>query len=332
MKVTLKDIAEDTGYSISTVSRVLNGFDSNEDTKKEIIQSARKLNYPVQNYLQDGTDPSGSLDILLVTGIEVGEFYASFFDGINKAASRQKVRLSLSSLENRVPSVDDIVTQVREEGYDGLILNVPKFTRTHYQQLRQVLPTRFPVISNEVTDQQVFDTVGFDNYGGGHLVARHFFQQKYDRCGIILGPRSKNVSRQRAHGFKDFIAAKPIMSLEWTFEGDFTFESGLQAFTAFEKLNRKPRAIFACNDTMCHAFMQEAMVRGYTFPDDIAVVGFDDLPICSRHRPRISSVHTNYEDLGLVSIQKMKERINNPDSPHGMLCLVPTRLVRRESS
>lgn len=331
MKVTLKDIADDTGYSISTVSRVLNGLDANSQTKKEILKSARALNYPVQNMVGD-LKPDDMLEVLLICGIEIGEFYASFFDGLNNAASRENVRLSVSSLQDDIPKATDIVNKIEEEAFDGLIINLPRIYRKHYEQLKKVLPENFPVVSNEILNSQVFATAGFDNYGGGYQVARHFDDKNYKKCGIIYGPSDKNVSRQRAHGFKDYISCKTNMELVWEFEGDFSFESGLKAFKDFEKLSTGPRAIFACNDNMCHGFMQDAMVKGYTFPRDIAIVGFDDLPLCKRHRPQISSVHTNYEDLGAVSIQRMKELLANPNQPKSVLSLVPVRLEERESS
>lgn len=331
MKVTLKDIADDTGYSISTVSRVLNGLDANHQTKEEIIKSARKLNYPVQNMVAD-LKATEMLEVLLICGIEIGEFYASFFDGLNNAASREKVRLSVSSLKDDIPRAEAILNKIQEEDFDGLVINLPRFQRKHYKELQEILPVNFPVVSNEILSSQVFETVGFDNYGGGYQVAAHFAKKDYQNCGIIYGPSDKNVSRQRAHGFRDYISNTLITELVWEFEGNFSFESGLEAFKEFEQLDTKPRAIFACNDNMCHGFMQEAMVKGYTFPDDIAIVGFDDLPLCKRHRPQISSVHTNYEDLGAVSIHRMKELLANPDQPKAVLSLVPTRLVERESS
>ncbi len=332
MKVTLKDIAEDTGYSISTISRVLNGLDkTSSKARKEIIKSARKLNYPIHKKL-DGTAASGMLDVLLITGIEIGEFYASFFNGLNNAANREKVRLSLSSLESNVPKVEAIADKIERESFNGLIINVPGFSTVHYRKLKKLLPGDFPVVSNEVLNNQVFDTVGFDNYGGGHLVAKHFYDRNYHSCGVIRGPEDKNVSRQRAHGFNDFLKSKPGMDLLWEFNGDFTVESGVEAFRAFEKLENKPRAVFACNDTMCQSFIKEAMVKGYNFPEDIAIAGFDDLPLCSRHNPTISSVHTNYEALGGVSIQKMKEMLADSDQPKGLLSLVPVKLNVRGSS
>ncbi len=331
MKVTLKDIAEDTGYSISTVSRVLNGLDANQQTKSKILKSARKLNYPVQNIVAE-VESDKMLNVLLICGIEIGEFYASFFDGLNNAASREKVRLIVSSLKDDIPKISDIIDKIEDEEIDGIIINLPRIERDHYEKLKEALPPNFPVVSNEILNSQVFATVGFDNYGGGYLVARHFDEKEFRSCGIIYGPTDKNVSRQRAHGYLDYITYNSDMELVWEFEGDFSFESGLKAFKSYEASSTKPRAIFACNDNMNHGFIQDAMIQGYRFPNDIAAVGFDDLPICLRHRPRLSSVHTNYEELGAVSIQRLKELMANPDRHSSVLSLVPTELRERESS
>lgn len=331
MKVTLKDIAEDTGYSISTISRALNGLDkTSSKAKREIYRSARKLNYPIHK--MGNAAVSGPINILLITGIEIGEFYASFFNGINNAATREKVKLSLTSLENEVPAINEIAKQIEEEAYNGLIINTPRFNTRQYQKLKELLPEDFPVISNEILDNQIFDTVGFDNYSGGNLVAKHFRDQRYQSCGIIHGPNEKTDARLRAHGFKDVIKNYPDMEFLWEFEGNYSINSGIEAFRDFQKLGRKPRAIFSSNDNMCKAFIKEAMVKGYNFPDDIAIVGFDDLPLCERHRPTISSVHTNYELLGKVSIQKMKEMLAHSEQPKSLLSLVPVELNIRESS
>ena len=331
MKVTLKDIAEDTGYSISTISRALNGLDkTSTKAKREILKSARKLNYPLQNKIDSATQ--GELDVMLITGVEIGEFYASFFNGINNAASREKVRLSLTSLENEVPALSEIADKIEEESYNGLIINTPRFSTAQYQELKDLLPKDFPVISNEVLDNQIFDTVGFDNYSGGNLVAKHFKEQGYKHCGLIQGPPEKTDARLRGHGFRDFIHQDPDMDFVWEVGGNYSIDSGIEAFKNFHHQEHKPRAIFSSNDNMCKAFMREAMVEGYSFPDDVAIVGFDDLPVCKHHRPTISSIHTDYELLGKISIQKMKEMLANPDQPKTMLSLVPVDLKVRESS
>jgi len=139
-------------------------------------------------------------------------------------------------------------------------------------------------------------------------------------------------ARYRSNGFRDHISQATEMHLSWDYHGNFSFESGRQAFKDFQKLDEKPEAIFASNDAMCHAFMEEALLHGYNVPGDIAIVGYDDLPICKRHRPSISSVHTNYQKLGEVTMAKLKEVLSNPKQEKGVLSMVPDTLMERESS
>lgn len=83
---------------------------------------------------------------------------------------------------------------------------------------------------------------------------------------------------------------------------------------------------------MGHGFLEEALKNGYNVPEDLALIGYDDLPICARHRPTISSIHTDYETLGMVTMEKMKEIFTNPDQQEGVLSLVPVSVEARESS
>lgn len=333
MKITLKDIAEDTGYSISTVSRVLSGSKKiSSRARHKIIESARRLNYPHFNNSKAHHAP-GLLNVfLVVTGFHTGEFYASFFHGINRAAEKCNVQLSLISLNKPFEEVCNTVKELSGQNFDGLILFAPEFDRSDYQKIKSVIPEDFPIVSNGLIETPVFSTVSFDGYSGGYLVAEHFCRKSYHRCGIIRGPLSKAEARYRANGFNDYIAQTPEMEMVWQYHGDFTFESGTRAFNSFSDLQNKPEAIFACNDSMCHAFMEAALQRGYSFPDDIAIVGYDDLPICTRHRPKISSIHTDYDKLGKVTMGRLREIASKPEQDRGVLSLVPVTLKSRESS
>ncbi len=122
------------------------------------------------------------------------------------------------------------------------------------------------------------------------------------------------------------------MELLWTFTGDFTFETGVKAFKAFEKMNPKPEAIFACNDSMANGFMEAAKQKGYRFPEDIKLIGYDDLPVCRHNQPTISSIHTDYESLGMATMKAMRERLSNTDLNTNMVSFVPVSISRRESS
>lgn len=333
MKVTLKDIAEDTGYSISTVSRVLNGSDKiSTSTRREIYQSAKKLKYPVYRSL-NGDTLLDTLNVSIVlTRYHIGEFYASFYHGFNVAARKHNIQLSMISLRCPFEEALKRIKDLSHQKNDGLIIFAPEFRHPEYQKVLEVLPERYPVVSNGLIENPVLTTVTFDGYSGGFLAAEHFKKQEYHSCGIIRGAFDAVDSRFRSNGFRDYIFQAPEMELSWDYHGDFTFESGKEAFKDFQKLEHKPRAIFASNDAMCHAFMEEALMHGYDVPGDIAVVGYDDLPICERHRPSISSIFTNYQKLGEITMEKLKELLSNPNQEKRMLSLVPVTLNKRESS
>lgn len=335
MRVTLKDIADATGYSISTVSRVLNGSDKiSTTTRREIYQSAKELNYPLYRSI-NGDDLIDTLNVsLILTRFHIGEFYASYYHGFNIAAQNQNIQLSLTSLNAPLDESISRIKKLSEMKNDGLILFAPEFKRSDYKQIRDVLPDKYPVVSNGLIENPVFSTVTFDGYSGGFLAAEHFKNRGYRKCGIIRGAFDAIEARYRSNGFKDYIQQAGGMELSWDYHGDFTFESGKEAFNNFHQLDdsKKPRAIFASNDAMCHSFMEEALMNGYDVPGDIAIVGYDDLPICERHRPAISSIHTNYRKLGEVTMEKLKEILSNPKQEKGVLSMVPVNLVVRESS
>lgn len=333
MKITLKDIAEETGYSISTVSRVLNG--SNKISKKArrtIYKSARRLDYPIHRAV-NGERIVGKLKLFLViTGFHVGEFYASMFNGINDAAEKNNIQISMISMRKPFEEILHDIKELSKQHYDGMILFAPEFKRKDYLKIVEELPNDFPIISNALIENPVISTVTFDNYSGGFLAGEHFKKQGYQKCGVIKGPFKKAEARYRSNGFRDYILQNPTMELCWEYQGDFTFKTGTKAFESFLSKEEKPRAIFAANDEMGHAFLERALEYGFQIPDDLALISYDDLPICVRHRPTISSVHTNFEKLGVVTMEKMKELLSNPVQQHGVLSLVPVNLKIRETS
>jgi DNA-binding LacI/PurR family transcriptional regulator len=332
MKITMQDIADSTGYSVSTVSRVLSGSGKISDkAHKKIISAAQKLKYPVSR-LRVIERNKDVLNIGLITDFHEGEFYASLYHGFTKAAKEVGVRLSLISIFDLNRSKKEILDYVTELYIDGIILFIPEYSRFDYEELEKVLPRELPVISISHIENPVFTTVTFDGYSGGHTAAQHLMQKGYKTFGIIKGPFTKAESRFRYNGFKDFITNQPGGQLIWEFNGDYNYDAGVKAFEEFSRLEMKPRAVFASNDLMCHGFMEAARYNGIRVPDELAVIGYDDLPMCVHSHPLISSVKTDFKRLGTVTLNSIREKILNPDRQLGILSLIPVSLSAREST
>ncbi|GAB5410722.1 MAG: ribose operon transcriptional repressor RbsR [Balneolaceae bacterium] len=332
MKVTLNDISKATGFSVSTISRAVRGEGRiSEKNRKKILASAHELGYPLPTNgraLPENQPPY----IALITQFRDGEFYSSFALGFMKAAAQKGVTLSLFGVDHDLDSVPTLIEQLRAIGYTAAILFAPELDEDGYNHILHSTPNDFPIISCSNIDNSVVDTVTFDAYQGATLVANHFHSKGYEKVGIIEGPAQMPESRFRSNGFNDHIIHIAKKQLVWKYRGDYTLESGTQAFEAFHKAKEKPKAIFATNDAMAVGFLEAANKYGYELPKDVAIAGYDNLPICRNHFPKITSVNTDYTRLAENTIENLLSRLGKPDEHQGIVSMVPVTLMIRESS
>lgn len=336
MKITLKDIAKDTGLSVSTVSRALSqtGKISKENEKK-IFESAHRLNYPLSN-IHTPIDLRKSINIALITKHYTGEFYASLFEGFDQSTQDTKAAMSLISVSHVSSPMPQIVSELRKTHYDAAVIFLPEFKAAEYKELLQKVSRDFPLVSIAPIANPVMDTVTFDNYRGGYIVANHFENLGHRKLGIIQGPVKQSEAMLRKSGFLDYIQATDKLDLVWQFNGDYSFQKGKDAYEDYKHLPDadKPDAIFCSNDGMTLGFMHSAIRDGVHIPDDVAVTGFDDLPTCELYTPTITSVHTPYELLGKKTLELIFNRLEDKIEKHhvGYTSLVPVSLSIRESS
>jgi DNA-binding LacI/PurR family transcriptional regulator len=334
MKVTLNDIAEKSGYSVSTVSRVLNGSGKiSTKTQEKIVAAALELDFPIYKINQ----PIGNYrtpNLMLVTDFHDSEFYSVYFNGFAKAAHNQNYRLALTSVTNPREEVIDTLMTLIGSDVDGIILFIPELQREDYTTILDKLPDNYPIVSNALVESPIITTVTFDGYSGGHKAARHLEERGYNRVGLIKGPSIKAESRFRTNGFKDYINHSDSLKLTWEFEGDFSYNSGLAAYQDFITLKDPPEAVFGASDLMSLAFMEELKRSDYTIPEDVALLSYDDLPLCQRTYPNISAVKTDFRELANRTIKTLIQQTKTKENgiKQGILSQIPVDLVQREST
>lgn len=333
-KVTLKDIAIDTGLSISSVSRALAQTGKiSKNNEEKVFESAHRLGYPLGN-IYTPVSLRNNINIALITRHYTGEFYASLFEGFDQSTADTKTTLSLISVSHSKFTPAQITSNLKKNNFDAAIIFLPDFEASDYVKLLESVPDEFPLVSIAPIASPVMNTVTFDNYRGGYLVAGHFKERGYKNLGIIQGPIKQSEAMLRKNGFIDFIQADDNLSLIWQYHGDYSFEKGKQAYQSFKELPVKPDAIFCSNDSMTLGFMYSAIRDGVHIPDDVAIAGFDDLPACELYTPTITSVHTPYELLGKKTLELIFSKIENQtETEHtGYTSLIPVSLSIRESS
>ena len=335
MKPTLKDIALSTGLSISTVSRVLRGKAKRESENVELIlRTAQNLGYPFYNDdLKNVVNKGKPLYVALVAHTEIGEFYSSFFAGFGEAAMNKGIQISLFDVAPENKKISALIEELSTMGYSAVILFIPSLSERNYRDILLTAPPKMVIISAATVYNTVLDTVSFDSYRGGHLVGHHFDERGYKELGVVIGNTQRNESLLRKSGFSDYIEHHSDMQLIWQYEGDYSFESGQAAFENYSRLAKKPRAIFLLNDYMCFGFMEQARRREVRIPEDIALCGYDDLPICKYHYPSLSSITTSYSKLGETALEMIQEKIREKNYDHaGQVRMIPVSLTIRDSS
>ncbi|HKJ33015.1 MAG TPA: LacI family DNA-binding transcriptional regulator, partial [Balneolales bacterium] len=303
-----------------------------KENERIVLEAAQRLNYPVSKILRNQKRKE-NIFIAVVTQFHTGEFYSSFFNGFLEAATKNNVNVSLFSVSDKLTETDSFINKLRNKGYSAAVIFVPGLQSDDYAKILENAPVDFPLISCSNNIHPVIDTVTFDAYRGASLVAAHFKERGYKTVGMIEGPGDKQPeARFRKNGFVDYATHNSDIEFIWSFPGDYRLDSGIRAFKEFDKLKKKPRAIFAANDATAFGFMETARAAGYEFPKDIALCGYDNLPMCEFHYPSLTSVNTDFTQLADIAIEKLLERFNTHVPHQGVVSLVPVKLAIRNSS
>ena len=325
--MTLKHISDDTGLSIATVSRTLNRkrrrYSANEE---KIYASARKLGYPFFT----NAGETGKISIALVMKLFEGEFYSSLINGFYEASGNTDSEIVFSYVQKQNDNpVDDIISLSKK--YSGICLFLPSMTDNHYLKIKEKVG-RYPIISLLPSKNPKIDTVCFDSYRGGYMMAKHFEERGYKKFGYISGPIRRADALFRKNGFLNHVHESNGLELVWSYEGDFSTNAGISAFAEFKKTGLKDIAVFGGNDYSCFGFMKAAIESGYKIPDDFIIGGYDNLSFCENFTPELTSVVTDFHELGKKAIRTIENLVTDNIDTVGQISMIPVGIKIRNSS
>ncbi len=326
MKCTLKDLARETGFSVSTVSRFLCGKRRYYNQKEKIIfDTANKYNYPyIQNFYNNGI----KLKISLITTIRKGEFFSALLSDFHIAAKNSNCDIEVIDIEKNDFLNNKIEPLAKNK--DGLCILFPDLNKEDCNIIESYI-NKIPILSlSPIIDASV-NTITFDNYKGGYLAAQHLKELGYDNIGIISGDDTVFEAFQRKNGFMDYLRSNN-MKCQWEFKGDYSLESGNKAFIDFHTKKLSNIGIFGVNDYMCFGFMKLALLSGINIPEKLSIIGFDNTPFCNNTIPELSSISTNFIELGERALSSLEKSFINYNKTELFTNLVPVELIERSST
>lgn len=325
-KVTIKDIAREAGVSISTVSNALNGVDVlKPETKEHILEVASRLRYIPnlngRNLKSKSTNTIG----FFVTSIQ-GPYFATLADKMFWACKRHGYEMNIFMTYGGKSAINNILGRV----VDGCVIFSEDVDDNDVEQiLRMKVPTIF--LDRDVVEERA-SSVLFDSYRDGEIAAEYLIGKGVTRPGHVRGILSHYDAKGRWNGFRDCFARHGIeIEPENVFEGKFQRETACKNTKQFlEEGQPLPEAFFAANDLSAIGCMDALLEAGCRIPEDVMVVGVDDIEQASWYRPTLTTVKTGYEKISDVAIDKLVKMINKEEE--GELFRLHGQLIEREST
>ena len=334
-RATAREVAELAGVSRTTVSFVLNnvpGMRISEETRQRVFEAARQLDYH-----PDATARRMAYGQTRVIGFVVrqspDQFFADHFlpqvlSGLSRCSTAQNYHI----LFEPIPPEDETgayARLVRERHVDGIVLSGPRFDdqellKIHAEGAYVVLMGQLPGTS--------IPSVDVDNIGGARIATQHLINLGYRHIALITNaPLAYTASADRLAGYRQTMEAAGIAYQEkFVRYGNFTPQSGFDAMSSLLALRPHPTAVFVASDTVALGALQAIRQHGLLVPEDLALVGFDDIPLAEFMAPPLTSVHLPAYGLGWGAADLLIRLIAGEEvrDPHVVL---ETELVMRES-
>jgi len=325
MPATIRDVARVAGVSVATVSSALNGADNVlPGTRQRILDAARDLRFTpsvaARSLITRRTDTIGAL----LPDLH-GEYFSELIRGIDQAARARGLHLLVSSSHG---DADEAAAALRAMNgrVDGLLMMSPHVDGDF---LQHNLPGKLPAVLIS-TGLEVPDQVRFviDNHGGAKAMTRHLAASGRKRIAFVTGPQGNEESAERLRGYRDGLraGAAPLVV-----DGDFSEESGWAAGRRIAQMKPRPDAVFAANDMMAVGCMAALGEAGLRVPDDVAVAGFDDIPVARYLSPPLTTVRVGIADLGRRALEGLVAALEDPRAAAARRETLSTELVIRRS-
>ena len=324
---TIRDVARASRVSIATVSRVFNDSSLvSAATRRRVAAAATRLRY-WPNGIARSLITSRSYTLGAFLPDLHGEFFSEVIHGVDLAARERGFHLLVSRTSSGAEELTATLRSMRGR-VDGLIIMAPELDA---DELRRVSGSARVVLVNPKRPVPGLSSISIANLEGAHAVVLHLIGLGHRRIATITGPERNTDSRQRLEGYRRAMADHNLpVPRELELSGDFSEHSGYEAAGALLRLSPRPTAVFVANDYMAVGALGAFHDAGLRVPEDVAVAGFDDIPLARYLTPPLTTAHVDMLRLGQRAVERLLDapRPGSPADPHELLT---TTLAVRKS-
>jgi len=332
-RITILDVAREAGVSYQTVSRVLNDRpDVAEATRQRVLQAIDDLGYQPSAVARSLATRRTHM-VGLVTIDYEDHFYAGVASGIQDEVQKHGWMLVITSNARNRSLEQEYVRQLRERQVEGLVIIRDSFLKPEGDFIDPLAGVDLPLV---VVCQSYlsgnFPCLDIDNVHGSWLATRHLLDAGHRQIATITPPSNYQVTRDRLTGFRKALeerGLRPDPAL--IVESDWFIEGGYRATVTLLARKQPFTAIFCQNDHMAIGSMKALSEAGLRVPEDISLVGYDDIAIAEHMTPPLTTVWQPKRELGAAAVNLVMEEIKSRDLKEPSVIFLKPRLVRRGS-
>lgn len=336
-KTTIYDIAKYTGASTATVSRVLSnsGYPVSEDVRLRILDAAQKLNYS-PNMVGRMLKKSKSMDIGVIIPTISNPFYTQIILGIEIEARKQGYNILLCNSFRNPDTEKSYLESLYQKQVKGLIISSIGSNQEILKSM-QSNGVRIVAFDQEVQDIKC-SRVGFDYIKGGLIAVEHLIAMGHRNIAFLTSPLTRKSRNDVLEGYRLGLLKNGIAyNEEFVITADcelefgnatYEFESGKALAHKFLNIPNKPTAIFSINDMMAFGIMQELTVKGIRIPEDVSVVGFDNIEFSSMSTPSLTTINQPSFETGKLACKILLDNMARDEQDSMSIALEPSIVVR----
>ncbi len=329
--ITIKDIARELGISVSTVSRALqNHPDISEQTKELVRNCAKRLNYK-PNIMASNLRTSKNTTIGVILPELRHHFFASILDGIEQSANEVGYNIIICQTGENVEKEIQSIQTLTASRVAGILAGISKQTHS-LLHLLEVINADIPlVLYDRPCPSLPCDQVVSDDYTGAFKAVEYLIQTGCQRIMFFSSPMQLEVAHRRYQGWRDALQRYHLPADESMI---VTCDSRAQAIIETPKIlkdNNRPDAIFCVNDDCASGVLYAAQILGINIPQELAICGFSDAPLCRNTSPMLTTVEQHGVEIGRRAMQRLLKRLDG-DERIAQSYMIPTDLIVRETT
>lgn len=325
---TMKDVARLAGVSTSTVSHVINKDRYVSEAITEKVNAAiTSLNY-APSALARSLKLNQTRTIGMLITASTNPFYSELVRGVERSCFERGYSLVLCNTEGDEQRMNRNLETLMQKRVDGLLLLC---TETHQPSL--AIMQRYPYVPSVMMDWAPFDgdsdLIQDNSLLGGDIATRYLIERGYRRIACIAGPLDKTPARLRLEGYREAMHhAKLAIPDGYEITSDFEFGGGFAAMQQLLTHTERPDAVFVGNDAMAVGVYQALYLAGLKIPQDMAVIGYDDIELARYMTPPLTTIHQPKDELGELAIDVLIHRITQPGQKQQRIQLTPELIIR----